>query len=106
LWSIPLELLVNQDDQALLDFVINQLTHPENFLAGVKYLYEHPDQESFDVLTFKDGRIYERYSRPQRLNDEIVGRVWSFRDVTERRSNEHLVQGQARLLESIAPGGP
>lgn len=106
LWSIPLELLVNQDDQALLDFVINQLTQPENFLAGVTYLYEHPDQESFDVLTFKDGRIYERYSRPQRLNDEIVGRVWSFRDVTERRSNEWLVQGQARILESIATGRP
>jgi len=106
LWRIPLELLLNRDDQGLLDFATEQLTQPEDFIAGVKYLYEHPEQESFDVICFKDGRIYERYSRPQRLKNEIVGRVWSFRDVTERRTNERLVQGQAKILESIAAGLP
>lgn len=106
LWRIPAKLRASRDDQQLLDFVLQQLNRPDDFLAGVKYLYSHPDQESFDVLTFKDGRIYERYSRPQRLENEIGGRVWSFRDVTERRSNERLVQGQAKILESIATGLP
>lgn len=106
LWRLPAELRTCQDDEKLLNFVVQQLNQPDEFLAMVKFLYAHPDQESFDVLTFKDGRIYERYSRPQRLGNETGERVWSFRDVTERRSNERLVQGQAKILESIASGRP
>lgn len=104
MWQLPASLLAAQDDQALLDFVLPQLIEPDLFRDGVKYLYEHPQRESFDVLQFKDGRTFERYSRPQRLEQQIIGRVWSFRDVTERRSNERLMQGQARILEGIASG--
>lgn len=106
LWRLPAGLVTSMDDQALLDFAINQLTAPDDFLAKVKHLYAEPEEESFDVLQFKDGRIFERYSRPQRLGPEIIGRVWSFRDMTERRSNERLMQGQSKILASIASGVP
>lgn len=104
MWKIPANILAAEADEAMLRFVLNQLTQPEDFLARVQHLYSHPEQESFDIITFKDGRTFERSSRPHRLQSEIVGRVWSFRDVTERRSNEGLIRGQAQILEGIASG--
>ncbi len=92
MWGIPNRLLIAGDDAALLDFVASQLAESRNFVAGVEYLYEHPEEESSDVLEFADGRVFERYSRPQLIDDRVVGRVWSFRDVTSRALAEKALR--------------
>jgi diguanylate cyclase (GGDEF)-like protein/PAS domain S-box-containing protein len=90
MWRIPKSLAQLQDDSRLLAHMQDQLEDPEDFIARVQELYARPKAQCMDELHFRDGRIFERYSQPQRENRKITGRVWSFRDVTRRRQAEYL----------------
>ena len=96
LWNIPKKVLRSREDKKLLKHVVSQLKDPKRFLSKVNKLYQHPRKESFDVLEFKDGKIFERYSHPQFVDGKPVGRVWSFRDVTERKKSEELLRKTAK----------
>jgi len=98
LWGIPESIIASQDDNRALAFVLDQLKKPDEFLSKVRELYSDPDAESFDVLEFKDGRFFERYSRPQKIGEKSVGRVWSFRDITKRQRAEEALKRTADEL--------
>ncbi|MBI2619206.1 MAG: PAS domain S-box protein [Ignavibacteriales bacterium] len=88
MWNIPADILESKMDDRALEFVIGQLKEPEKFLSKVRELYQLPEAESFDMIEFKDGRVFERFSKPQRIGGKSAGRVWSFRDVTGRKDAE------------------
>ncbi len=99
-WGMPEDIQKSTDDGRALEFAVDKLRDPEEFLERIKQIYSRPEEKTFDVLHLKDGRVFERYSLPQRIRGETVGRVWSFRDVTERRQLENLLR-QAQKMESI-----
>lgn len=102
MWQLPVDLMDSYEDHRVLAAVLEQLKKPEAFMEKVRSLYENPEMESFDVLEFKDGRIFERFSRPQKLGTKTVGRVWSFRDTTERyRVMETLRQSEERYRSLV-----
>ena len=92
MWRIPRSIVESGDDDLAISFVLDQLTDPEAFERKVRQLYASPHAESYDLLEFKDGRVFERYSQPQLIDGESVGRVWSFRDITERKRFESELQ--------------
>ncbi len=100
LWHIPSTVISSGNDNDLLNFVLDQLNDPEQFLNKVKLLYKSTD-EDFDTIIFKDGRIFERYSVPLLMNDKVLGRVWSFRDITKRKRIEtELIESEFLLSQS------
>ncbi len=108
LWRIPDRIVESRDDNKLLAHVLDQLSDPEGFLNEVRRLYANIEEESFDLLKFKDGRVYERFSQAQKIGDKIVGRVWSFHDITERIKAE-VAMGESKhrlniVLNSILTG--
>jgi PAS domain S-box-containing protein len=100
MWNIEGGPAIGQPDEDLLAQALPQLQNSAEFLAKVKELYSSPEATSFDVLHLKDGRIFERYSQPQCIGERSVGRVWSFRNVTQARHMEHELR-QSHKMEAV-----
>ncbi|MEL6132525.1 MAG: PAS domain S-box protein [Bacteroidota bacterium] len=67
---------------------------PEGFKQRIKDIHASKDKPSYDVIEYKDGMVLERSSYPQKIGNQIVGRVFTFKDITQQRHNEKA------LLES------
>jgi PAS domain S-box-containing protein len=83
---------LNNQATTLFPFAMHQLKNPQKFLKNVMKVSAHPDAQIDDLLEFKTGKILEVNSLPSKVGEKTVGRVWSFRDVTERKRVEQALQ--------------
>lgn len=105
MWHLP-EGIVGQDggcaSHKVIEQVVDQLADPAEFLDRIQQLSSEPEKECCDLLFFRDGRVFERHSRPQRDAGQVIGRVMSFRDVTEeRRAAEKISTEKDRLSVTL-----
>lgn len=91
LWRIPESTFTSNDHQLIRQHILDQLMQPELFSTRIEQLPQHPEAESRDILQLKDGRILERLIVPQILGGSILGRVLSFRDITEARAAQETL---------------
>jgi PAS domain S-box-containing protein len=107
IWGIPLDMAESKADEQVLQSVMDKLVNPEEFVGKLEQLFEDQDETSRDEIALKDGRTFDRYSAPM-LGEggKHYGRVWYFRDITDRkRAEEKLQQSEEhfRLLAEHAP---
>ncbi len=93
MWGISEEMIASGEDFEIRMKMLNLAKYPEKTVEETRKLYDHPERESFAVLELKDGRIFERYSKPQKIGERTVGIVVAFRDVTESKRVEDALRG-------------
>ncbi|MHB8844461.1 MAG: hybrid sensor histidine kinase/response regulator [Nitrospirota bacterium] len=101
LWGIPNEIVASRSDERAMQIALDKVAEPDRFLDKVKFLYEHRDETSRDLIELKDHRIFDRYSAPV-IGEQgrYYGRVWYFRDITEQKKLEKQLQ-QAQKMEAV-----
>jgi PAS domain S-box-containing protein len=106
MWHIPKEVMESADDSRRLELASQQVKNCEQYLSKVKQLYSQPEQQDYDIIELNDGRVFERYSQPQYITGQVCGRVWSFRDITERRKIHEILDRKQKNLEAIFDAAP
>lgn len=101
MWEIGEDSVREGRGQAVLGAVVSKLVSPEEFVAGVEYLYAHPEEDEFRRLSLRNGKVIDGYSIPQRLEGRVVGRVWSCRDVTAEVRKGEAIEQQNERLQSL-----
>ncbi|MEG5135671.1 MULTISPECIES: diguanylate cyclase domain-containing protein [unclassified Microcoleus] len=101
MWGIHEEVRNSLDRTVRLTFLTKQVKDPRDFLQRVKEIYSDAESNGCDILDFKDGRTFERYTQPIRVGQNIIGRVWRFRDITSREKVTAMLGDSQRRFRAI-----
>lgn len=95
MWRIPHHLLYRGQEQVIAAFAMTQLSSPDDLIEEVVAIQQSSEARSSHLVELRDGRTIECVSMPQLIDGQAAGRVWSFRDITERVIEEARVRHDA-----------
>ncbi len=100
MWGIARDLILQRNDKKLLQFVLDQLIDPNAFMQKIQLLYGSHVREH-DFIKFKDGKTFDRYTAPMELENDKLGRIWTFRDITGQVNAEQEIHRYKNHLEEL-----
>jgi len=102
MWQLPRDIAERGDGEAALDWTVEQLAEPEAVRENIQSLYDNPGMTARDETELADGRVFDRYTAPVVDDDgTCYGRLWTFRDITERKEREQELARQNERLEEF-----
>ncbi|GEM_PF-1497441 len=107
MWSIPQSVVESRNAGAFLNYSADMAKNPSQMLDKIKYLNSHPQETSRDEMEYKDGTVLDMYSSP--IIDSAgkhLGRIWTFRDITDRKKAELAIKQNATVINSVFLAAP
>ncbi|WP_045213431.1 PAS domain-containing sensor histidine kinase [Desulfonatronovibrio magnus] len=99
IWGIPDRVMALQSGKIALEYVLPQLTNSDEFVRRIQDLNENRQEKSFEEIALTDGKILERYSSPMfGSNDEYYGRIWYYRNITDRKKIELALSKSQKIM--------
>ncbi len=95
MWSLPKDLIQSHNSEKFFDHILKKIRNPDTFTNLAEQLHKNPKHNLSQQLNLEAGSIFECFSLPQQIDNIPVGRVWSFRDITEQKLLEQQLAHQA-----------
>lgn len=107
IWGIPDDILTTRSNEKALAFALSKLVNPDDYLQTVMALYPQRDEKSRQEIYLHDGRVLDQYSAPvMEPEGKYYGRIWFFRDITERKRIEEALSQNEATLRSVFNASP
>jgi len=104
LFKMPKSVLKSKDETTAINYAFGQIVDPTELANLVREKYTNPVEGYCGEMYFKNGRVVERYYQPQVVNGEVIGHVWSLRDITQRKDYEKDLKLKQRAIDSSPHG--
>ena len=101
LWGLPDQWSDITNAAKRLAWMVKQVKNPAVFVRRSREMNALPDADGYDIIALKDERLLEQHTTPYRVGERVVGRIWRFRDVTEREHDVAELHKSRANLKAI-----